>query len=47
MSEQSFSADDLFDPNRRADLMAAAQALSAKEKVDLDTALARLTGAAN
>ena len=47
LSEQSFSADDLSDPSRRADLMAAAQELAAKDKVEIDVALSRLIGVAN
>ena len=45
MSEQAFAADDLSDPNRRADLMAAAVELAAKDKLDIETAVTRLIGA--
>lgn len=41
---QTFTASDMNDPDRRHDLMDAAQALVAAEKIDFDVALARLTG---
>lgn len=47
LTEQTFSADDFADPERRAILMEAASALAAKEKIELDVALARLSGVAN
>jgi hypothetical protein len=45
MSEHSFDANDLTDLNRRADLMAAAVELAAKDKLDIETAVTRLIGA--
>lgn len=47
MTDQTFSAEDFGDPARRALLMEAAQALASKEKIELDVALARLSGVAN
>lgn len=47
MTTEAFSADDYNDPDRRRDLMAAAESLAAREKVEIDVALARLIGVTN